>query len=104
MSVQKISAIAPSSDKLTPSQLGCILNCISMSSNAMKRLSIMLHHEDDERNVESIYIALEYLSERNGFLADLAAERSAGTCGAVYSHSVLDWMMPESFKEDEEAS
>jgi len=101
----KIVADEQKLDSLTPSQLGCILNEASMAAKAIERFSIMMRQEQDERDLDALYVGVECLSKFIGGLSDMAAHRTLGTLGPVYSPSIVNWMLPESFRnEDGEAS
>jgi hypothetical protein len=85
---------------LTHSQVGCVLNDIAMTANAMQRFAVLLAHTDDERDIEALRVGLEGMAQRIGLLADSASDRLPESCGPTYGATVDEWMMPPAFHEN----
>lgn len=87
-------------NKHTEQQLECVLNDIAITANVIKRMSVMLAHEDDERDIDALTQGIGKLSERIGFLADMTADRRP-EAGPVYGELAETWMMPPAYHEEE---
>lgn len=85
--------------KITEEQVDCVLNDIAITANVIKRLAVMLVHEDDERDIDALTQGIGKLSERIGFLADMTAERRPDSFGPVHGELAEIWMMPPAYHE-----
>lgn len=85
-------------NKHTEGQLDCVLNDIAITANVIKRLSVMLAHENDDRDIDALTQGIGKLSERIGFLADMTSDRRGGA-GPVYGELAEIWMMPPTYHE-----
>lgn len=83
---------------LTAEQLDFVLNDIATTAKAADRLSILINHTEDERDIEAFAVALSNLSQRMGWAADMAMERSASSIGPCYGDAT-QWMMPPLFHD-----
>jgi hypothetical protein len=83
---------------LTPAQLDFVLNDIATTAKAAERISILLNHTEDERDLEAFAVALANLSQRIGWAADMAMDRSASSIGPCYGDAT-QWMMPPLFHD-----
>lgn len=86
--------------KHTEQQLDCVLNDIAITANVIKRMAVMLSHEDDERDIDALTQGIGKLSERIGFLADATSDRRGGA-GPVYGELAEIWMMPPAYHEED---
>ncbi len=87
--------------RLTPSQLGCVLNEIAQAAMQIDVLIVRLQvAEDDPQLVESLAGAIESLAQRIGWASDMAASRIPGSSGAAFGDAER-WMMPPSFHLDD---
>lgn len=81
---------------LTPEQLDFVLCDIATTAKAAERISILMNHTNDGRDLEAFTVALVNLSQRMGWAADMAMERSARSIGPCYGDAT-QWMMPPLF-------
>lgn len=89
---------------LTPAQLGCILNDIAETAHAMERLAVLLIHDDngderDSRDSIAFTHGIKCMSQRVGFLSDMAADGVPGSLGAAFSTTAEGWMMPPLYND-----
>ena len=78
----------------TALQLGCVLNDIAMTAKAIDRLSGMLVHAEDGRDIEALTRSIETMAQRIGLLSDEMADKLPGSGGAAFGTSSAEWMMP----------
>lgn len=83
---------------LTAEQLDFVLNDIATTAKAAERLSVLINHTEDERDIEAFTVALVNLSQRMGWAADMAMERSERSIGPCYGDAT-QWMMPPMFHD-----
>lgn len=86
--------------QLTHCQVGCVLNDIASTANAMERFAVMLEDSDDERDSEALRVGIRGMAQRIGLLADSAADRVPQTLGATLGTTADKWMMPPLFFSD----
>jgi hypothetical protein len=86
-------------NKISEEQVDLVLNDIAMTANVIKRMSVMLAHENDERDIDALTQGIGKLSERIGFLADMTAERRPDSSGPVHGELAEIWMMPPAYHE-----
>lgn len=86
-------------DLLTPAQLGWVLCDIAQTAKAVERLSILLNHCEDERDMETFILSIGNLAQRIGWAADMALERTTDNIGACCG-GAEQWMMPPAFHDD----
>lgn len=84
----------------TPGQLACALEEISRTAGVLERLTL-IHQgasvDDDPRDAEALSTAVLFLSQRVGWLADMAAQCAAPGYDSIDQKTPLQWSMPPLF-------